>query len=656
MISVVLLAGGTLVVLAALYLLVLAVAALWAPSSSPVAAVGLRLVVLVPAHNEAELIERCLRSLQHQSYPSSLYELAVVADNCDDDTAGIADSCGASVMVRDCPEARGKGRALRWGMDAVLSRPSPPDGVVVVDADSVAGPYLIAGLAAQLSRGADAVQAEYLALDGGQSPRALLSAAAFVLFHRVRFGGRARLGLPCSMVGNGMAFSRRVLLAVPWNAFSGVEDLEYSLTLRRAGIRPVYAPGAGVRGPVAARGRAARTQRLRWEGGRLDVVRRQVPGLVKAALGGRDWSLVDAALDLATPPLGLLTAAAVSGTAISLVLSAVGAVPVWAAGTWLAALAAIPCYVVVGLRAGRAPASTFRALLFAPGLLCSQMLNRLRLLGGLRASVWERTERPAEAGATRVTRPEIDGVRIDPYDIDEAVERAMSAVEAGTFTQVCTVNLDFLVNAHRNGEVRTILGHSEMNLADGSPVVWLTRLLGQPVPGRVAGADFVPRLMGAAASRGARVFFLGGEHGAAREAARRMAVSWPELKVAGVLEPPRCALDDMGDEEILGCIRESEADILLVAFGHPKQERWISAHRDRLPVSVAVGVGCTFDLIAGRRDRAPSWMQSAGLEWVHRVRHEPRRLALRYAVDAWCLLTVFVPSAAYRRLRSSTRA
>jgi len=246
-------------------------------------------------------------------------------------------------------------------------------------------------------------------------------------------------------------------------------------------------------------------------------------------------------------------------------------------------------------------------------------------------------------------RHEIGGVPIDSVDLDQAVERAMEAVAAKSFSQLCTVNLDFLVNARRDPATRALLRNSELNLADGAPVVWLGRLLGSRLPGRVAGSDLVPRLAASAAAAGAGIFFLGGEDGNATAAAERLAARFPGLAVAGVYEPARAALDDMDDDDIIRRVEQSGADILLVALGHPKQDKWIARNRDRLPVSVAIGVGCTFDLIAGRRTRAPRWMQRTGLEWLFRVVHEPSRLGIRYFVDAWCLLTIFVPMTLLQR-------
>src|SRR4029077_1886584 len=128
----------------------------------------------------------------------------------------------------------------------------------------------------------------------------------FLLFHRTRFAGRAVLGMACNLVGNGMLLTRRVLEEHPWTAFSSAEDLEYSIDLRLAGVRPVFASSARVLAPVAGRGRGARTQRLRWEGGGSHVVPPRITRLVRSAARPGDWSRLDAALDLGVPPLGLL--------------------------------------------------------------------------------------------------------------------------------------------------------------------------------------------------------------------------------------------------------------------------------------------------------------------------------------------------------------
>jgi N-acetylglucosaminyldiphosphoundecaprenol N-acetyl-beta-D-mannosaminyltransferase len=364
----------------------------------------------------------------------------------------------------------------------------------------------------------------------------------------------------------------------------------------------------------------------------------------------RRWSLTDLAIDLAVPPLGVLAAVVGIGTLVGTSLLALGAIPVWAAAPWLLAAIALPAFVLLGLVAGGARASTFRTLALAPLMVGSDLLTRLRLIRGLRATSWERTQRPSEVRAGLPARPEIGGVPIDPVDSNEALHRTMSAVKARSFTQVCTVNLDFLVNARRDRHVRAVLQDSQLNLADGAPVVWLGRVLGYRLSGRIAGADFVPDLMEESAEAGARVFFLGGENGAARAAAHRLRGKHPNLIIAGVYEPPRAALDEMDNEEILQRLADARPDILLVALGHPKQDKWIHANRGRLPVSVAIGVGCTFDLLAGHRRRAPRWMQKYGLEWFYRLVREPLRLSIRYATDAWWLVAILLPLSLHQRL------
>jgi cellulose synthase/poly-beta-1,6-N-acetylglucosamine synthase-like glycosyltransferase len=377
------------------YLDILAAAASHAPARAPDAPPTSRLAILVPAHNEADYIGRCVESLRAQNYPEHLFRIVVIADNCSDETAAIAASGGASVFVRERPDAPGKGQALRWAMDQLMDAPDGPDAIVVVDADTVAEAGMLRALVAELERGATVVQGEYLALDDDTSPAATLRAVGFLLFHKVRFSGRAALGLPCSLVGNGMLFSRQVLEEVPWSAFSSVEDLDYTIDLRLAGHRPVYASDARLRAPLAAGGRAERGQRLRWEGGRFHVVRTRLPKLLGQIVREQRWSLLDAAVDLMVPPLGVLTVIAVAGTAISVVAVARGA-PAWVALPWAAASGSIPIFVLGGLASAHAPRAAYRSLALAPAQVASSLLTRLRLFRGFGANTWERTQRPSD--------------------------------------------------------------------------------------------------------------------------------------------------------------------------------------------------------------------------------------------------------------------
>jgi len=634
---------GALLASLGLYLLALALAAGFGRRvESPATGVQLtRLAVVVPAHDEERLVAACIDSLRAQSYPSELYRIIVIADNCTDRTAEVAEGAGAEVMIRmSGPDARGKGHALRWAMDALLSAADRPDAIVVVDADSVCEPGMLSALQHELATGHQVVQADYsLAVEPG-SIRSELVAAAFLLFHRVRFSGRARLGMAANLVGNGMLFGRQVLEQHPWNAFTGVEDLEFSIQLRLAGIETRFAPGAHISGPGAASRSGAVRQRMRWEGGRFHAVRTYLLPLVRTAASRRDPRLLDAALDLATPPLSLLGMLLAAGSALTAAAVMLHAEPAWALAPWLVGLASIAVFVIVGLRAARAPAGTWRALLGAPAFLAWKVFAYLRLMRGYDVRAWDRTDRAGEQAPVLGNRVDVVGVPIDAVDMTLAISRLRDVMTGGRLFQVSTINLDFMVRAQSDPEVRRIFQRSDLNLADGAPVVWLGRLLGATLPERVAGADLVPALMAEAADAGARVFLLGGERGVAEKAARKLEQMNPGLVVAGFYEPPRASVEGMDSAEIVARIREARADILLVAFGHPKQERWIDLNRAQLPVSVAIGVGCVFDLLAGRTRRAPAWMQAVGLEWAYRLAGDPRRLFGRYLTDAAWLLPI----------------
>jgi len=634
-------ASGAVVAAFSLYLLTLALASTRYRSVS--GSTGLlpsnRLAVVVPAHDEEMLIGRCIDSLLTQTYPQRLVRVIVVADNCGDNTAAVATGAGAEVMIRNEPSALGKGRALRWAMDRLMSEPEPADAVVVVDADSVASPELLAALEQELVAGHGVVQGDYRVLLEPESPRSALVAAGFLLFHRVRFSGRARLAMAANLVGNGMLFSRSVLEAHPWDAFSGAEDLEYSMHLAMAGLYPRFAPAALVHGPGPASRQGAVRQRLRWEGGRFHVARTWLSALCAAAIRRRDMRLLSTALDLATPPLGMMGIATAGGTALAGAAVISGLAPAWALMPWLTALAAVPAFVLIGLRSAGAPAPVWHAMLRAPEFLLWKIGTYARLLRGFDANRWERSDRlsPVSGSFQRIN---IAGVPIDPVDMAAALSRLRTAIGGSRLFQVATINLDFMVSAQNSEEVRRIYQRSDLNLADGTPVVWLGRLRGARMPGRVAGADLVPALLADASRVGARVFLLGGEGGAALAAGARLQDLYPGLVVSGTYEPKRAAVEDMDNEEILERIAAAKPDLLLVAFGHPKQERWIDLHRERLSVPVAIGVGCVFDLIAGRTRRAPRWMQRAGLEWFYRVAHEPRRLLGRYVLDAAWLIPI----------------
>lgn len=638
-----------------MYLLTLAVASFLHHPRERESAARSKILVLVPAHDEEKQIGRCLAALSVQTYPRRRRRVVVIADNCSDRTADVARIHGAEVLIRNDPEARGKGRALRWALDQLLVAPRRPDVVVMIDADSVAEPDLLRHLEAELSRGSEVAQADYRVLEP-DSRGSQLVAAGFLLFHRTRLAGRAALGMSANLVGNGMAFKREVLERVPWSAFTSVEDLEYSLILRMAGVRPAFAARAVVLGPTPTSRRGLRRQRMRWEGGRLYLLRTWLRPLLTGAIRRRDCSLIDVALDLAILPTGMLALAVGAGSCAAVAAAATGLVPLWTVVPWALSFMALPAYVGVGLRAAGAPPWAYRALLSAPDFLLRKLFMYARLAAGFDPRRWESASRDGDSDD--LLDPDGDGIAwiagvpVHVVDMGRAVNRVMDLVGRPDGGHVCTVNLDFVVSAQSDPEVTGLLRNSDLNVADGAPVAWLARLLGHRMP-RVAGADLVPLIAGAAAERGISVFFLGGENNAAVESARRLSTTYPLLRVAGCYEPPRSGLEDLPSAEMIQSIRESGASIVLVGLGHPKQERWIALNRGELGSSVAIGVGGCFDFITARRRRAPRWIQGAGLEWLFRLLQEPRRLSSRYARDAGWL--VILTARVLRSRRDSAR-
>jgi 1,2-diacylglycerol 3-beta-glucosyltransferase len=388
------------------YLLTLAVASLFHRPRPAAAEPRSSLAVIVPAHDEQEMIAVCVRSLMEQNYPGRLYRVVVIADNCTDATAAMAARAGAEVMVRQVPDLRGKGPALRWAMDRLLAEPSPPDAVVVVDADAIADPDFLRELECVFAAGHPVVQSDdILQVENGQR-RALLEAAALLLRNRVRFAGRAVLGLPASLCGNGMLLGRSVLQAHPWQAFSATEDSEYSLSLLRAGLPTAFARRATVAAAPTAGGQGAYTQSLRWDGGRIALARAWTLPLLRQGMRRVDPTLLSAALDLAVPPLGALVMATAAGCLIAGGLAVGGLIPAWGLAPWLLALVALPGYLLVGLASCRVPAATYRAFLLTPWFLVRKLRVYLRLArGGMDTGRWVRTQRPSEAQAGGPANP-----------------------------------------------------------------------------------------------------------------------------------------------------------------------------------------------------------------------------------------------------------
>lgn len=247
---------------------------------------------------------------------------------------------------------------------------------------------------------------------------------------------------------------------------------------------------------------------------------------------------------------------------------------------------------------------------------------------------------PVPTPSARALPVTILGVAFDPMTLASAVDRIEAMIDSRRPHFVVTPNVDFLVQAQRDAELHQILVQADLVLCDGKPLVWASQWLGNALPGRVAGSDLVPVLLQRAAERGWKIFLLGGADGVGAVAAQRIAAAHPSLPPVAHYSPPHLPLAAMNHAEIIARLRAAQADIVLVCFGCPKQEKWISRYYRTAGAPVMIGAGGTVDFLAGRLKRAPRWMRRTGTECVFRLWQEPRRLFKRYAGD----LLQFVPA------------
>jgi N-acetylglucosaminyldiphosphoundecaprenol N-acetyl-beta-D-mannosaminyltransferase len=227
----------------------------------------------------------------------------------------------------------------------------------------------------------------------------------------------------------------------------------------------------------------------------------------------------------------------------------------------------------------------------------------------------------------------IGGVPIDAIDLNGAISAVFDLVSRGDGGAVFTPNVDHVVEFTHNPELREAYLAADLSLADGMPVVWVSRLLGHRLRERVAGSDLVLPLLRRAAESGKRVFLLGGQEGVAALAARRLGQSVPGLQIAGTLAP-RIDMREPASlrADVVKAVAATRPDLVVVGLGAPKQELWIHESREALRPAVLLGLGASIDFLAGTVPRAPVWMSRAGLEWAYRLAREPRRLWRRYLV------------------------
>lgn len=241
---------------------------------------------------------------------------------------------------------------------------------------------------------------------------------------------------------------------------------------------------------------------------------------------------------------------------------------------------------------------------------------------------------------------------VDNVTQQEAILEIDRMITAGEKTYVVTPNLDHVVKLEADADFERCYNKAGLVLADGNPLVWASKLLGTPLKALVTGSDLFPALCAHAAAKGYRMFFLGGLEGVGQKAADELKKQYPQINIVGVYSPPfGFDKNKAENEKIISMINAVKPHLLFVGVGAPKQEKWMYNNIDQLDINVALGIGASFDFVAGTIKRAPAAFRKMGMEWFWRFSNEPRRLFRRYFIDS----AAFVPII-YKQMKTAKEA
>lgn len=356
-----------------------------------------RFVIAIPAYNEENSLPRTLKNLFEVDYPRRKFDIIVIADNCSDKTAEIAKKEGANVMVRNNPDKRGKGYALRWCFDQLIRENDRHqyDAAVVVDADSVVTKNLLKVMNEYLENGAEVVQG-HLTVDSKPDVwTSEIIRIGFTLYNYVRPLARRAIDCPAGLRGNGMCFSMDVLEEVPWDAYSLTEDLEYGIKLLLNDKNVVFAPEAIGFNIVPEKAENAKSQRERWEMGRLPVLKKYIGKLCKEVFKQRSFKILDTLIDLVTPPLVNMMIVACGMASASLLIWFLGIQDTllwfW---LWIVVIGLGLFHALLGLYTAGVNWSTYRSLLYVPKYAIWKLYiyGKILLFEGV-TTEWIRTSR-----------------------------------------------------------------------------------------------------------------------------------------------------------------------------------------------------------------------------------------------------------------------
>jgi N-acetylglucosaminyldiphosphoundecaprenol N-acetyl-beta-D-mannosaminyltransferase len=242
------------------------------------------------------------------------------------------------------------------------------------------------------------------------------------------------------------------------------------------------------------------------------------------------------------------------------------------------------------------------------------------------------------------------GCSIDNLSMEETLQTIEGFIHTGKPHQHVVVNVDKLVKASRDPQLRQIINDCALVNVDGMPVVWASRLLGKPLKERVAGVDLFEALMRRAGDKGWRVFLLGAKEEVVSKVAATYQHKYPRLVLAGYRNG--YWKGEAEEAQVVQQIRDARPDLLFVAISSPKKEQFLGRYQAEMKIPFAMGVGGTFDVAIGHVKRAPVWMQKSGLEWFYRFLQEPRRMFRRYFVEDMAFVWLFIKEAASGRRKA----
>lgn len=349
-----------------------------------------KFALIIPAHNEALIIGSTLDNIKAIQYPKNLFDLIVVADNCDDKTAEIARKKEAIVHERFDKERVGKGYALDWVVTKLLDEKTDYDAFVVIDADSFVSQNFLQVMNKKICQGHSVMQGFYTILNPTQSWFSCLMYASFSITHYLRPLAKNKLGFSARLNGNGMCFSREIFQRYGWKCFSTTEDAEYYVKLLFEKVRVEFAPEAVVYADMPTSLAGARSQRIRWEGNYISLIKEYFLPLLSSSIKRRSLVMFEGAMDLLQPAFTISMGVPVLFLIFNLISTPYFQLLAW---TWIGVITGQLIHLSSGLMLVRVPKKVYFSLGYTPLYVIWKIWIYLLLILKLEENQWVRTSR-----------------------------------------------------------------------------------------------------------------------------------------------------------------------------------------------------------------------------------------------------------------------